>query len=860
MSWINKSITRKIGLYTFLVVFILLTVYYIFLNIQLKAYYEEQSELHLEYSSEQIAAEIEAYLQRYLVIVQQAKTNLDFISFAREAGSFDVMTEAPLFGRVKKQLIDISNMDDNIALAYIAMSDVNDLLTDDYDSVGIPNYDLSKREWYSSTLERGEATITPPYMDLVRGEMTVTVAAPLMDGEKILGVFGLDIMIETLQEMMYAHKFGESGYTSLVYQNGLILYHPDYSILDHISLEDILGDQAEALLSDTPGIVHCTIQGEKKLIAHLPIESASLIALAIISEKEVYAQLNSFLFTNFLILVGVLALVIVLLLVLRALVSAPVVNVSREIQSYRKNKKEIAIPTRYLNREDEIGTLARGLVQMAKEISNYIIETENQNQKLIHAKEKISIERSLFKTTIHSLADGIIATDGHGVISIMNNVAEKLTGWPAALAYGRDLSEVFPIAIKGWQLAELYDLVYQRGLVFYAEDILMTQKTGELLLVEGNVAPIKDGEGHISGAVIVFRDFTEKKQRQEEILYLGYHDQLTSLFNRRFFEEELLRMDTDENLPLSVAMVDVNGLKLTNDAFGHAEGDKLLIRVATVLSDESRKADVVARIGGDEFIILMPKTTSAEAETQINKFYRVIAQEEMDSVVVSISIGCSTKVRKQTSIQSVISKAEEQMYMRKLTESTSMRNKTIQAIFNTLREKNAKERVHGERVSKISQEIARRLGLSEGQIKEAEYAGLMHDIGKIAISDQILNKPGTLTQEEYQEIKRHPESGYQILKSVDAYSPLAVITLAHHERWDGEGYPQGLKGEDIPLIARIIAVADSYEAMTGDRPYRKALSPHEAVAELKKHSGTQFDPEIVRVMLEEVLPEFEEEL
>lgn len=860
MSWINKSITRKIGLYTFLVVFALLAVYYIFLNVQLRTYYEEQSEHHLVYNSDQIAAEIEAYLQRYIVIVQQAKMNLDFIAFAQEAGSFDVMTEAPLFNRVKKQLIDISDMDENIALAYIAMSDVNDLLTNDYDSVGIPDYDLSQREWYASTLERGETTITPPYMDLVRGKMTVTIAAPLMDGEKILGVFGLDIMIETLQKMMHAHKFGESGYTALVYQSGRVLYHPNYGTQGLFSLQYIFGDQAEQLLSDTRGIALCTIQEEEKLVAHLPIENTGLIALAIISKNEVYAQLNSFLFTNFLILAGVLILAIILLLALRSLVSAPVVNLSREINSYSENKKEISIPIRYLNREDEIGALARGLAQMANEISNYIIGTEEQNQKLTRAKEKISIERSLFKTTIHSLADGVIATDGYGIISIMNNVAENLTGWPAALAYGRDLVEVFPIAIKGWRLSELYDLVYRRGLVFYAEDILLTQKTGELLLIEGNVAPIKDGEGHTSGAVIVFRDFTEKKQRQEEILYLGYHDQLTGLYNRRFFEEELLRLDTDENLPLSVAMVDVNGLKLTNDAFGHAEGDKLLIRVATVLLEECRRTDVVARVGGDEFIILMPKTTGAEAEAQINKIYRVIAQEEMDSVVVSISVGSGTKVRKQTSIESVISKAEEQMYMRKLTESTSMRNKTIQAIFNTLREKNAKERIHGERVSKISREIARQLGLSEGQVKEAEYAGLMHDIGKIAISDEILNKPGALTEAEYQEIKRHPESGYQILKSVDAYSPLAVITLAHHERWDGSGYPQGLKDEDIPLIARIIAVADSYEAMTGDRPYRRALSRQAAAEELRQNAGTQFDPEVVRVMLEQVLPDSEEEL
>ncbi len=860
MSWINKSITRKVGLYIFFVIFALLAAYYFFLNVQLRTYYKEQSETHMVHTSEYFASEIEAYLQRFLVIVQQAKMNPDLIDFAREADDFDVMTEAPLFGRVKKQLIDISGMDENIALAYIALSDVNDLLSSDYDSVGIPDYDLSQREWYASILKQSEPTITPPYMDLVRWEMTVTIAAPLMDGDKILGVFALDIMIETLGKMMYDHTFGESGYTALAYQDGRILYHPDYSVKTPITLQDIWGAEAEPMFSDTPGIASCVEQGEEKLVAHLPIERSGLVVLTVIPRNEVYAQLNLFLVTNLMILFLALFMAIFLLLALRNLISAPVVNVSREIESFRQNKKEISIPSRYLNRKDEIGVLSRGLAQMANEISNYIVETEEQNRRLACVKEKISIERSLFKTTIHSLADGVIATDGYGVIQIMNNVAESLTKWPAALACGRNLSEVFAIAIKDWQLSELYDIVYRRGLIFYAEDILLTKKTGEHLLIEGNVAPIKDGEGRITGAVIVFRDFTEKKQRQEEILYLSYHDQLTGLYNQRFCEEELLRLDTVENLPLSVAMVDVNGLKLTNDAFGHAEGDKLLIRVATVLSQECRETDVVARVGGDEFLILMPKTTSAEAEAQIKRIYHLIAQEEMGSVVVSISVGSGTKTQKQTSVESVISQAEEQMYQRKLTESMSMRSKTIQAIFNTLREKNTKERLHGERVSKTSRELARRLGLREEQVKEAEYAGLMHDIGKIAISDRILNKPGALTDVEYQEIKRHPEIGYQILKSVDTYSPLAVIVLSHHERWDGAGYPQGLKGEDIPLVSRIIAVAGAFEAMTGGRPYRETLSPKAAAEELQRNAGTQFDPEIVRVMLEQVLPDSEETL
>jgi putative nucleotidyltransferase with HDIG domain len=230
----------------------------------------------------------------------------------------------------------------------------------------------------------------------------------------------------------------------------------------------------------------------------------------------------------------------------------------------------------------------------------------------------------------------------------------------------------------------------------------------------------------------------------------------------------------------------------------------------------------------------------------------------MDNIIISISIGYETKTMINEPVENTINKAEEQMYMKKLTESKSMRNKTIQAFLSTLRETNERERIHSERVSKISRRIAEAMEFDEETNKEIEYAGLMHDIGKIAINSSILNKPGNLTGSEYQEIKRHAESGYQILRSVDSYTSLAEIALSHHERWDGNGYPRGLKGEEIPLIARIISAADSYEAMTATRPYKSSMSKEEAIEELLKNSGTQFDPKIVNVLVDKVLINFSE--
>ena len=193
------------------------------------------------------------------------------------------------------------------------------------------------------------------------------------------------------------------------------------------------------------------------------------------------------------------------------------------------------------------------------------------------------------------------------------------------------------------------------------------------------------------------------------------------------------------------------------------------------------------------------------------------------------------------------------MYRHKLTESLSMRSRTIDLIMNTLFEKNKREMSHSKRVSEICESIAKTLRLNADAVNDLKTAGLMHDIGKIGIDEHILNKPNKLNKNEWDEIKRHPEIGYRILSSVNEFSEVAEYVLEHHERWDGQGYPRGLKGKKISLQARVIAFADAYDAMTSDRTYCKALSMEEALVEIKRCSGAQFDPAIAEVFVTDVL-------
>lgn len=343
------------------------------------------------------------------------------------------------------------------------------------------------------------------------------------------------------------------------------------------------------------------------------------------------------------------------------------------------------------------------------------------------------------------------------------------------------------------------------------------------------------------------------KEREKKIQALNYHDQLTGLYNRRFYEEELSRLDEEANLPLTIVMADVNGLKLVNDSFGHSVGDELLKKVGQVIKRGCRDNDIVARLSGDEFVILLPKTDVFEAEEVVKNIKDLTLKEKVGAIDLSVSFGYETKNKKEEIIQEVFKKAEDYMYKKKLFESPSMRGKTINAIINTLHEKNKREEQHSHRVSELCESMGKALGLQESEVEELKTVGLLHDIGKIAINENILNKPGKLTEEEFEEIRRHPEIGYRILSTVNDLSEMAEYVLAHHERWDGKGYPKGLKALEIPIQARIIAIADTYDAIISERSYRGALSEEVAIKELNKNAGIQFDEELVKIFIEIVL-------
>lgn len=401
---------------------------------------------------------------------------------------------------------------------------------------------------------------------------------------------------------------------------------------------------------------------------------------------------------------------------------------------------------------------------------------------------------------------------------------------------------------------QLWEAVQEGSRASYRINKRYLLPDGEYVWTTLTLSRVEMGNSTQKMHILMLEDITQSKLAEEQIFYFSYHDQLTGLYNRRFFEEEIKNLDKPEHLPLSVLIGDINGFKLFNDAFGHEQGDQLMISVATIIRTSCRPGDILFRWGGDEFLILLPGTDVKEAAALANRIREHCAKQTFHDVAINISFGWDVKKRPYQTIGEVMKKAEDQMYKNKIVESQGLRGSIIKTVIHTLHAKNPREENHSQRVSTISEYMGKALKLPDIEVRKLKAVGLLHDIGKIGIEDSILDKVDTLTKEEYAEIKKHPEIGYRILNASADMAEFAEITLSHHERWDGRGYPKGLRGEEIPLLSRIVSIADSYDAMTSDRPYRKALTKEEAAREISANAGSQFDNQLAHLFLEKVFP------
>ena len=352
--------------------------------------------------------------------------------------------------------------------------------------------------------------------------------------------------------------------------------------------------------------------------------------------------------------------------------------------------------------------------------------------------------------------------------------------------------------------------------------------------------------------MLILTDITEKRKAQDQLLYLSYHDSLTSLYNRAYVESITPQLQTESSMPLSIIMADMNGLKLTNDVFGHEVGDRLLVITSNIQSC-CRNSDFVVRWGGDEFLIILPNTDATGCKKLCDRIRESCNNASADPISVSISLGAASIEKAGTNLPELINIAENMMYSNKLAESKKTRRKIVSSIEKILHTKCFEDSGHMDRIRKMTMNFAEVLGFESESDERARLNMLatFHDIGKVAIPKEILGKSQSLTKNEWEIMRSHTKVGFRMAQSIEE-PMLAQAILAMREWWDGTGYPSGLQNTQIPFDARVVAIIDAYDVMTHNRPYRNALSQDEAEKELRKCSGRQFDPELVELFLENI--------
>jgi diguanylate cyclase (GGDEF)-like protein len=328
----------------------------------------------------------------------------------------------------------------------------------------------------------------------------------------------------------------------------------------------------------------------------------------------------------------------------------------------------------------------------------------------------------------------------------------------------------------------------------------------------------------------------------------AFTDPLTGLANRRKLfadKRDLLRGGLEPGETVALGMFDLDGFKIYNDTFGHPAGDALLARLGQKLRAATGSGGTAYRMGGDEFCVIARGPGAAQVLVDA----QAALSEQDELVEISCSVGSVTLVPNETTLEQALRKADQRLYENKRTAHTREGGEAHSVLLRVLAESNDSLATHVNNVGSLAEAVARRLGLSETQITLTRLTAELHDIGKTAIPGEILDKPGPLDDDEWEFIKRHTIIGERILAAAPALAQIAPLVRSTHERLDGTGYPDGLSAEEIPLNSRIVAVVDAYDAMTGDRPYSTPLTPQEALDELRRCAGSQFDTTVVEAFI-----------
>ena len=444
--------------------------------------------------------------------------------------------------------------------------------------------------------------------------------------------------------------------------------------------------------------------------------------------------------------------------------------------------------------------------------------------------------------------------DKKGKIIRISKSSAAIFGTSPELLEGREIPDVFPFSVAQEMMGRLQAICDSKESQSYTDSIFFNDEANGYY--ESWLFPISNEEDtDLVGMVAL--DITDRKQTEERLNYLSFHDPITGLHNRTYYERELKRLDNGNDYPISVISLDADGLKIVNDTMGHSMGDEFLKNLGQTLKRSLRDSDILARVGGDEFIVFLPDTDKPTAERIVERIRKniILHNQENQTLPLRVSLGLETAESRADSLEEILKRADEIMYNNKFFQKKNSQSQILDSFMASLEKRDYVSQGYAERLFRLFAKVSQSSRLPSGTLKALALLAQVHDLGYATIPESILSKPAPLNDEEWKVIRLHPEKGSRIASVFPNLVDIAELIMKHHERWDGRGYPLGLKGKEIPIECRILAVVDSFDAMIKEKPYRKAFSKLEAIKELQRCSGTQFDPEIVDFFIETLIEE-----
>jgi len=730
--------------------------------------------------------------------------------------------------------------------------------------------DLRTSVWYKAAMNAGVPVFSPAYMSPFQNEMAIAAVYPIYgDYGTLEGVLTASLLLPDISENLSGIVNGRGGFVAIVERgSGYLIANSSGTANYTVSKDgDLERTYLESLNNSTilDAYQQYRNSGTAKLsvgdlnnklfvkVQEYKLDGLNWEILSAVPESPMAIELSRKIWVAIVFSCAMFAIATAVYYLISRRLLKPLKKlliVSEKFSSGDLNQRALIVRNDEIGRISEIfNRVADAMQQLANNLEATVAQRTEDLQK---ANETLDEQRIQLRLILDNTVEGILGVDLNMNCTFCNESCLRLLGYsrPEDLV-GQDLLGLIYQGFRDGRSKREDPLseYLSRGKAGHAVEDVLWRFDGTCFDTEYRTLPQYKNGQHI-GYVVTFTDITDRKREEEKIKYLSCHDSMTGLYNRGFFELSMQELDTEENLPVSLIYIDLNGLKMMNDTFGHASGDKLILKVAEVLKENCRKEDIAARVGGDEFCVLLPRTNLDEAKRLAGKLNEAFSQYKINSVSCSMAFGIAVKRKPYQRIEKVMETAETEMYREKSVSQKSFGLEAVKSILNTLYEKRPWEKRHSEEVGRLCGEMGAAIGLPELEIQMLKNAGYLHDIGKIALSNEILGKGqnAPLTESEAYMLRQHPATGYRLLNLSEETLALANGVYGHHEHWDGSGYPKGLKGMEIPLISRIICVVEAYERIRNHANYREE-SRAEALRAIQNGAGTLFDPQIAETFL-----------